>query len=486
MSRRRRLGVLACVLLVALAGCGAQEVSRPGTAGSATTPTATTNDAGTGTDAVDAGISYRGGSLPVAAGPVFDRVESLLGVTARSPDRVAVENATTWFGPNDSRRRTPTGTARFGALVGVDPTGQLGALRATPNGATSPFGGVSVYPGEGSPAELEVVLAHEFAHVVQFQRNQVSTVRRNTGGTSTDARWTARSVVEGVAVWTETRYVETYGVDAPTGGERVTRLYEQAEPGTPFRHGQAAYVFGYEYVRNHSADLRSVDQLYERPPTTSEQVLHGLAPGSEPPAVLYVRTIAGAGWRGTASDTLGEAYARVVLENGVPVSRAASAAAGWGNDRLVTYRDRPTANASFVWVTRWDTPADAAAFRDAMNATFDATGTRSGDRWRLAGHDARATTLRPNATTVVVPVGDPGLLDALSVSLDRATVVLTTNRSTSANAAATTDDAATAATPTIAPVTAESGPGSPFAPGAPRRRSAQSSLAPQTTTPGRS
>jgi hypothetical protein len=467
MSRGRRLGVLACALLVVLAGCGAQEVDRPETATATTEPTTTTEQPPVGTtdaaeDDADPGVRYRGEPLSFAAAPVFDRVESLLDVTADPPSEVSVENASTWFGANVTERPPPTGTGRFGALVGVETAGSYADLRDTPNGATSPFGAVSVYPGNGSPAALEVVLAHEFVHVVQFQRDQVSAVRRNVGGTSTDARWTARSIVEGVAVWTETRYVETYGLDAPTGGERTTTLYTEATPGTPFRHGQAAYLFGYDYVRNQSPGLDRVEGLYERPPTTSEQVLHGLDPGTEPPTELYVRTIAeGTTWRGSATDTLGEAYARVVLENGVSVPESVDAAAGWGNDRLVTYRERPTANASFVWVTRWDTAADATEFRDAMNATFDAGGDRTGDRWRLDG-DVRATTVRPDDTTVVVAVGEDGLLDALDVSLDRDTVVLTTNSSATANASA----------PAPAP-SAVSATGHPV----------QHSPAPQTTTP---
>jgi hypothetical protein len=468
MTRRRRLGVLACALLVVLAGCGAQEVDRPQTATATTEPTTTTERPTVETtdapgDDADTGISYRGDSLPFAAAPVFERVESLLDVTADPPNEVSVKNASTWFGTNVTERPAPTGTGRFGALVGVETAGSYTDLRETPNGATSPFGGVSVYPGEGSSDAVEVVLAHEFVHVVQFQRNQVSAVRRNVGGTSTDARWTARSIVEGVAVWTETRYVETYGLDAPTGGERTTTLYTEATPGTPFRHGQGAYRFGYDYVRNQSSGLDRVEGLYERPPTTSEQVLHGLDPGSEPPAELYVRTIAeGNIWRGSTTDTLGEAYARVVLENGVSIPESVDAAAGWGNDRLVTYRERPTANASFVWVTRWDTAADASEFHDAMNASFDADGERTDGRWRLDG-DVQATTVRPDDATVVVAVGEPGLLDALDVSLDRDTVVLTTNSSARAAGVALSPHP----TPTAVP---------------PAGHPTQTSPAPQTTT----
>ncbi|WP_440988643.1 hypothetical protein [Haloarchaeobius baliensis] len=490
MRGSRRLGALACVLLVVLAGCGAQEVSRPETAATTAAPATTseptaveTTDAPT--EDADVGIRYRGGDLSFAAAPVFDRVESLLAVSADPPTQVSIENESTWFGTNTTDRRRPTGTGRFGALVGVETEASHDDLRGTPNGATSPFGGVSIYPGDGSSDALEVVLAHEFVHVVQFQRNQVSAVRRNVGDTSTDARWTARSIVEGVAVWTETRYVESYGLDAPTGGERTTTLYTEATPGTPFRHGQAAYLFGYEYVRNESSGLDRVDGLYERPPTTSEQVLHGLDPGSEPSAELYVRTIAeGNTWRGSASDTLGEAYTRVVLENGVAVPEAVDAAAGWGNDRLVTYRERPTANASFVWVTRWDTAADATEFRDAMNATFDADGDRTGDRWRLDG-DVRATTVRPDDTTVVVTVGEAGLLDALAVSLDRDTVVLATNQS-AANAAATSDAPPAVATATADAPTADTPSATPDVATTPRRGFAQASPAPQTTTPEQS
>lgn len=433
MRRSRRLGALACVLLVVLAGCGAQEVGSPGSAEVGTeTTTGPTADATDGSATADPTIGYRGGDLAFAPEPVFDRAETLLGENATPPTEVTVENATTWFGGNVSERRPPSGTGRFGLLLGVEPERNHTDLRATPNGATDAFGGVRIYPGEGSAAALEVVLAHEFVHVVQFQRDRVSEVRQRVGSGTTDGRWTARSVVEGVAVWAETRYVERYDVDAPTGGERTATLYEQARPGTPFRYGQSAYLFGYDYVRNRTQGLDAVDEVYGAPPTTSEQVIHELPPGVEPAANLSVLPRGGGEWRGTVKDTLGEAYTRVVLANGVPLAESRAAAAGWGNDRLVTYRDEPTANASYVWVTRWDTAADATEFAAAMNGTFDAAGDRrgNGDRWGLDGSDAMASLERPDETTVVVTVGETALHAALTVSLDGSTVVLATNEST--------------------------------------------------------
>ena len=116
MRRGRRLGVLACALLVVLAGCGAQEVSRPEAATTTTAPDETTDPPATGTTDTPAGddsrISYRGGSLPFAAAPVFDNVESLLGVTADPPADVSVENASSWFGTNTTDRPRPSGTGR--------------------------------------------------------------------------------------------------------------------------------------------------------------------------------------------------------------------------------------------------------------------------------------------------------------------------------------------------------------------------------------
>ncbi|WP_435348206.1 hypothetical protein [Haloarchaeobius sp. HRN-SO-5] len=437
MTGRPSWSAVACVLLVLLAGCGAQEIDNsPSGATNATTHAEVAADETRSQPSTgEAEVPYRGGELSFTAGPVFKRVEVLLGVDAQLPTHVQVLNETEWFGDDDgdTARRVATPAGRFGRLLGVSGRPNRSVLRSMSNGATGPLGTVAVYPANESPATLEVLLAHEFVHVVQFQRGDVSTVRGRVGEQwTTDGSWTARSVIEGVAVWTETRYVGSYDVATDTGGERTASLYRRLEPGSPARHGQSAYLYGYRYVSAQTTSLARVDAVYEDPPTTSEQVLHGLDPGSEPPVDLWVRTRDGNSWRGRQSDRLGEAYTRVVLENGVPVERAERAAAGWGSDWLLTYREDPTADASFVWVTRWDTDADADEFAAAMNRTFDAAGRRVAGRWVLDAtrgpgeSPARGAIVRPDDRTVVVTVGDADLLDVLSVSSDGETVVLRT------------------------------------------------------------
>ncbi len=150
-----------------------------------------------------------------------------------------------------------------------------------------------------------------------------------------------------------------------------------------------------------------VDALYDRLPTTTEQVMHPDKYDAREPAV-EITIPAGAagrmgiGWTIALEDTWGEFQTRVWLtESGVPVADAADAAAGWGGDR-VAVMEGPDGAWAVVLDTTWDTEADAEAFRAAAQ-----TAART--------LDAEASVVA-NTTEVTVLIASDG--PAL-VSLDR-------------------------------------------------------------------
>jgi hypothetical protein len=112
----------------------------------------------------------------------------------------------------------------------------------------------------------------------------------------------------------------------------------------------------------------TVNDAYDNPPITSEQVLHPekyLA--SEEPQLTSLPDISsdmGKRWNEVNSDVMGEFLIRVYLEEYIDDAQAADAAAGWGGDRY-SLLNGPLGERLFVSMIRWDTFQDAAEFFDA-------------------------------------------------------------------------------------------------------------------------
>jgi hypothetical protein len=125
-----------------------------------------------------------------------------------------------------------------------------------------------------------------------------------------------------------------------------------------------------------SGGWAAVDAAYRRPPDSTEQILHPekYASHEAPIGVTLPAGLAaamGPGWTVALQDTLGELQLRVWLGT---VGRqtgdaAATAAAGWGGDRVVLL-EGPAGAWAVALATAWDTPADADEFARAVPTTL--------------------------------------------------------------------------------------------------------------------
>jgi hypothetical protein len=156
-----------------------------------------------------------------------------------------------------------------------------------------------------------------------------------------------------------------------------------------------------ESVRRSKGE-RGVDELFRRPPVSSEQVLHPekYAQAEAPRDVeLDESAFAAAGWRGVTSTPLGEIGIRGLLMAGVAERDAARAAAGWGGDRAYLFERASNGSGQplFVWKTVWDRPLDAEEFFQTYNALQRSrNAAQAGDQltntdearmvWREDGH----------------------------------------------------------------------------------------------------
>lgn len=378
MERSRGGRAVLLALLLTLAGC----VGAP-TAATDPEPTASATTDREAPATPDA-VAVRGGSLPANATLVFERVEELHGVDVEAPT-VHVERIT-------ERGSFADGSTPIRRLFGVAET-EVNLSRA--GGLTRTDGTVFVHPGASEPRRIERVLAHEFVHVVQFRSG---TVPWPSADASTDRRLARLGVVEGAAVDATDAYVARYRPNATRQSAQVARDYERGPSGN--RLLWARYLFGHRYVDGRVDAPAELDRVYATPPNTTEQLVHGLDPGAEPPRPLSADvTVTREGWRrAVADDTAGELFVRVVLRSRLGRERAARAAAGWGNDSLHAFGDGRRVGAA--WVLRWDSATDADEFAAAFRRYADRRGPRFAFGLR-----------RPTPNTTVAVAGPAGFVE---------------------------------------------------------------------------
>jgi hypothetical protein len=349
-------------------------------------------------------VEVRNGSLPVDANLVYGRVVGLLETDPRPPESLEVR-----ADPPASTVANGTGGTRvvppFWAELGVTVTPGGGLDRASlENGVTTTAGEITIFTGDNESDAVHYVLAHELVHYVQFESGQAADLSARVAGFSTDGQFVLRSVLEGVAVYTTDSYVDRYLDAEETNSDLYRRVAERLPQGGLRQYGNSQYVFGARYVAERFASPTEAVAVYRSPPTTSEQVIHGYAPGEEPIRNLTVR-VEEDGWRDVATDRLGEAFLRVALRNGLDGPTADRVAAGWGNDTLRIFRPDDGADGrSYAWAIRWDDAANATEFVEGFESYLDARGDRTGDAWRL--DDDLATVRRAGPDATVVLLGD--------------------------------------------------------------------------------
>lgn len=275
-------------------------------------------------------------------------------------------------------RRPPLDAPLFERLglwpPGVDPAeALLEVLRAEVDGYYDPDTR-RIYLVEGLEAEVRRdLLAREAARALADQHFAVKGLLG--GHPSTDERLARRALFEGdaTAVLLELRDV----VPAPRGARLANHLSRGPEDTPRWLRETLAFptwagVALVARVLEHQPWSR-VDALWRDPPASTEQVLHpekyeaGDRPmrlGSEPVAALRDE-----GLRPGAEDTLGELGLQLFLEeSGVPADLAQGAAEGWSGDRVVGYTGEEGAPPVVVWLTAWDSEADAREFEVAARA----------------------------------------------------------------------------------------------------------------------
>src|SRR5439155_1414767 len=120
-----------------------------------------------------------------------------------------------------------------------------------------------------------------------------------------------------------------------------------------------------EFLVAHELTHALQDQHYHLP-TRPEPLLDGHGDRDRPTTVTLGGTdgLEASGFTRILEDTIGELGIRVLATHALPAERAAQVAEGWGGDRLRALARR--SDLVLVWMTAWDSPADAGEFAEAM------------------------------------------------------------------------------------------------------------------------
>ncbi len=242
-----------------------------------------------------------------------------------------------------------------------------------------------------------IVAAHELTHALQDQHFDLEKRQKalKDGPVNSDRDAALLAVIEGDATAAMEAYLQDVVGRDPGRGLRVL-LEVLAEPGLVVTQLKAMLdmpeallrqtMFSYEDGKTFVAEVREargwkgVDALFERPPASTEQVLHPgkyLAATPDAPVAIDLKDLTAKvrePWTPVDEDTMGELGIQAFLRTFLPDPASDLAAAGWGGDRFALFRNGE--ERILIWRTVWDTEKDAQEFEEALGKAWAARGRK--------------------------------------------------------------------------------------------------------------
>jgi len=346
--------------------------------------------------------------LPADPDEVLTRVETLTGAEDLEDVNVVIENGSNVAGGSGE-------SPPFFQAIGLFAPNESGRALAQVSGERTIVVSRALLD---HPSRFEGTLSHEYTHLLQTRANAPDRVASSVSDNASqpgDGAMVVWALYEGGATYVEQAYWERH-VDAGTPPDRLTAASYRNASGLQ-QYLLSGHHYGYRYLDGRVDDPAALGAVYDDPPRTTEELLHGLEPGSEPVRPLSV-SVADEWARTRRSATMGELFVRVLLETELSPDTAATGADGWGNDtRLSLVRNGTRGH---VWITTWDDAANASEFENAFRGYLSERATREGDRWKLA--HGTVEICGTDGTVVAVCAGEDAFLDAISVAVAGDTV----------------------------------------------------------------
>ena len=231
-----------------------------------------------------------------------------------------------------------------------------------------------------SPRDV-LTYAHEYAHALQHRNFDLQAALDALDDADTDRSLAYRGLVEGDATIVEVLY---FNYELTGQQQTEARQESSASSDDPFADAPRLvrdsmlfpYTRGFEFtvqLLQQAGGWALIDDAFANPPVSTEQVLHtDKFLEFETPVPVVLPSLGGAlgeAWSEAGQDTLGEflisSYLAMTGEQSAAAeSTAATAAAGWGGDRLALW-EHADGGLVLAWRLVWDTEADASEFYDA-------------------------------------------------------------------------------------------------------------------------
>ncbi len=294
-----------------------------------------------------------------------------------------------------------------------------------------------LYVVKDAPPDMrDITIAHELVHALQDQHTRLDSVQTLKG--DNDRMVAMQSVVEGQATY-EQIISMTGGSDMdmriPGGWDRVRDAIRSAPSSMPKFSAAPTYIqetmlfpylSGAEFIRQFKR-VRNGQAPFAPFASSTEQIIHPEKFLDSVPDVP-TRVTLGAPRSGTLvhEDNLGEFEIRLfVYQHLKDEGTAVAAGMGWDGDRFQVVNT--PAGAALGWVTVWDSPVEAAEFRDVMQRLLEkryALGANTGGtgverRWTGRGRRLLLETGTVGGRPVVLLEDAPAAAAARILTLDR-------------------------------------------------------------------
>lgn len=246
---------------------------------------------------------------------------------------------------------------------------------------------MAIICGSGFGGMERMTYSHEFVHALQ---DQTYDLEEGLGyddelcELDSELCLGIQALIEGDATLLEEQWMGMYATqeDLMEAMEYINNLDTPVYDSAP-RFLRQDLLFPYQAGKNfvetifRDGEWAAVDAVYLEPPNSTEQILHPERYPQDDPVKLIVPdaldTMSNS-WELVEENTLGEWYTQLVLDEYLPKSEAAPAAAGWGGDVYHVYHNDSSGDDLLLLVTQWDTIKDvhefSATFIDYIEARF--------------------------------------------------------------------------------------------------------------------
>ncbi len=283
-------------------------------------------------------------------------------------------------------------------LLGLFPTADdyetamYGLLEAGLAGYYEPSDGTMYMADDLDATDTPATLWHELVHALQDQKWDLAARTLYVAGNA-DLGSATSSLAEGDATSAMVDLLVAHA--RPDGAakdipddlllEKLARSMDTGKtahfPRSLRRDALAPYVDGFRFVNalRRDAGWAEVEDAWVNPPTTTEQVLHVEKWRAHEPALTVADSLAPAGFGVLEANTYGEVGLRSFFAEWTTSAVAATAASGWGGDRVSVFQATDGAVA-LAWHVRYDdaSPRTPDAFAARAFATLASVVPRLG------------------------------------------------------------------------------------------------------------